>query len=376
MVLFFDDFETDQGWLFNPAGTDTAGNGVWERGNPEETNYNGLKQLGNTVSGSHGLVTGLLAGSNPRTYDLDGGVTTVRSPNIGLPAGADLTLSFSYYLAHHSNASSADYLRVIVVGNSSQIVFEEVGATDNDDAAWATFTTDLSSFAGQTVYLLISAADLAGESLVEAAVDDVRIEAAGGGGPTPTPGPTVTPPPAGNLFFDDFETDQGWVVNPNDTDTATSGFWERGNPEETSEDGLICQLGTTVSGSYALVTGAAAGTDANANDIDNGITSIRSPNITLPTGGNITLSLSYYLAHLANARGDYLRITVVGENNSVVVFQQTAPPGNVPAAWTTFSTSLNGFAGQTVYLLIDAGDIRGASLVEAAIEDVSIDFAP
>src|SRR5690606_38095285 len=76
VVLFFDDFETDQGWVFNPEGTDTAGAGVWERGNPEETNYNGLKQLGNTVSGSNGLVTGLLAGSNPRSYDLDGGVTT------------------------------------------------------------------------------------------------------------------------------------------------------------------------------------------------------------------------------------------------------------------------------------------------------------
>src|SRR5690606_16326619 len=102
-----------------------------------------------------------------------------------------LTLSFSYYLAHSSNSSPADYLRVSVVGNSTQLVLEELGANNNDNGVWETHSADISSFAGQSVRILIQAADASPDSVVEAAIDDVRITAGGGGGPTPTP--TATP---------------------------------------------------------------------------------------------------------------------------------------------------------------------------------------
>ena len=108
-------------------------------------------------------------------YDIDGGTTSIRSPNITLPGSGNITLSFSYYMAHLNNSSSADFLRVQVVGSTTQTVLEELGAANDDDAAWATFSGSLNSFAGQTVYILISAADASGASLVEAAVDDVQI---------------------------------------------------------------------------------------------------------------------------------------------------------------------------------------------------------
>ena len=41
--------------------------------------------------------------------------------------------------------------------------------------SWATVTVNLSAFAGQTVRILVEAADAAGASLVEAAIDDVKI---------------------------------------------------------------------------------------------------------------------------------------------------------------------------------------------------------
>ena len=56
-------------------------------------------------------------------------------------------------------------------------LLEELGAAAADDAVWASLSTSLNSFAGQTVYLLIEAADASGASLVEAAVDDVKIVA-------------------------------------------------------------------------------------------------------------------------------------------------------------------------------------------------------
>jgi hypothetical protein len=175
-TLFADDFEADQGWLANAAGTDTASAGRFERGDPQSTSSSGPKQLGTTVSGLRNLVTGRLAGSSSGANDLDGGTSSVLSPEIVLPAGGTTTLTFSYYLAHGSNSSSADYLRVQVVGGGgATTVFQEVGAADDDDAAWATVTVNLSAFAGQTVRLRIEAADAAGASLVEAAVDDVKI---------------------------------------------------------------------------------------------------------------------------------------------------------------------------------------------------------
>src|SRR5690606_7725267 len=118
-VVFEDDFETNRGWQVNPNGTDTAVSGAWERGDPEATNSNGAKQLGTTTSGTNDLVTARLAGASAGANDIDGGVTSIRSPAITLPATGTLTLTFSQYLAHGSNATSADFLRVSVIGTTT-----------------------------------------------------------------------------------------------------------------------------------------------------------------------------------------------------------------------------------------------------------------
>jgi leucyl aminopeptidase len=174
-TVFFDDFETDRGWTRNAAGTDTATAGLWERGNPDATTSSGAKQLGTTVSGVSDLVTGRLAGASAGEHDLDGGVSSMQSPPIALPAGGTLTLSLSYSFAHGSNASSADYLRVRVVGATTATVLNVAGAAVNRNGAWTGLSANVSAFAGQTVRILVDAADASGASLVEAAVDDVRV---------------------------------------------------------------------------------------------------------------------------------------------------------------------------------------------------------
>jgi hypothetical protein len=178
-TIWQDDFETDLGWVTNPDETDTATSGQWERGDPDQTYSSGPKQLGTTPSGLNDLVTGRLAGSSATSYDIDGGITTIRSPDIALPAADGLILSFRYYLAHGSNASSVDYLRVTVVGSSTTTLFEELGAANNDDGVWTINNVSLDAFAGETVYLLIAAADAGSESLVEAGIDDVLIVGTG-----------------------------------------------------------------------------------------------------------------------------------------------------------------------------------------------------
>jgi hypothetical protein len=172
--VWFDNFETATGWSTSTADTATAGR--WERGDPQATTSSGTKQLGTAVSGSNDLVTGRLAGASAGEHDVDGGVTTITSPVIALTGRNAYTLQFSQYLAHGSNSSSADYLRVgVQAGTTTTWVWTRNGAATNLNGAWGSASASLTPWAGQSVRLVVQAADASTASLVEAGVDDVRI---------------------------------------------------------------------------------------------------------------------------------------------------------------------------------------------------------
>ncbi|MBA2556108.1 MAG: zinc carboxypeptidase [Chloroflexi bacterium] len=172
----YEDFEVMRGWRVNPVGRDTATAGRWQVGNPQGTDSAGPKQLDATTSGRGALVTGRLAGSSAAANDVDGGRTTVRSAAIRLPADTSHRLRFRYYLAHSAKSSADDSLRVRVRGPGGwRTLLSELGAPENDDAGWAYADLDLSAWAGQTIELQFEVSDLAGASLLEAAIDDVAI---------------------------------------------------------------------------------------------------------------------------------------------------------------------------------------------------------
>ncbi|NYT96803.1 M14 family metallopeptidase [Salinispora sp. H7-4] len=174
-TVWADTFETATGWTINPNGTDTATTGQWERGAAQATSYSGAKQL-TPYAGGNDLVTGRLAGSSVGTHDIDGGVTSARSPAVALPSSGTLTLSLAWYLAHYSNASSADYFRVSVVhSGGTTTLLNQAGAATNRSASWSVANLDLTPYAGQSIQIQVAAADAAGGSLVEAAVDNVTI---------------------------------------------------------------------------------------------------------------------------------------------------------------------------------------------------------
>ncbi len=175
-TVYFDNFEAANGWTTNFGGTDTATTGQWVRGDPAATTSSGTKQLGTTVSGVNDLVTGAAAGAAAGDFDVDGGVTTITSGQITLPSTGNLTLSFSYYLAHGSNSSNADFFRAYVVTGTSNQVFQSLGAAANRNGVWTVASNlNLNGFAGQTIRIRFETADAATASLVEAGVDDVRI---------------------------------------------------------------------------------------------------------------------------------------------------------------------------------------------------------
>jgi aminopeptidase S len=54
-------------------------------------------------------------------------------------------------------------------------LFNQAGAATNRNAVWASGTWTVTAFAGQSIRILIQAADASGASLVEAGVDNVQI---------------------------------------------------------------------------------------------------------------------------------------------------------------------------------------------------------
>jgi hypothetical protein len=66
-------------------------------------------------------------------------------------------------------------LTCIVHSGGTTILFTQAGATANRAGAWGVGNSNISAFAGQSVHILVEAADASGGSLVEAGVDDVRI---------------------------------------------------------------------------------------------------------------------------------------------------------------------------------------------------------
>ncbi|WP_067899815.1 M28 family peptidase [Actinomadura chibensis] len=178
-------------------------------------------------------------------------------------------------------------------------------------------------------------------------------------------------PPGEVVYSDDLEAPTGWTVNPSGTDTATAGAWERGTPQPTSYSGTGLQL-AAAGGSGALVTGAAAGADAGANDLDGGVTTVQSSALALPAEAR-TLSFSWLFAHLNNSGADdHLRVRIVGPNGSTTVLDQSGAAANRAGAWQTQTADVSGYAGQSVRIVAEAADAGAASLVEAGLDNFKI----
>ena len=174
-------------------------------------------------------------------------------------------------------------------------------------------------------------------------------------------------------FDDDLEAARGWTVNPDGTDTAPpTARFVRAHPAATASLGRK-QLATTPSGARAFVTGAPAGTSANANDLD-GRTTIRSPAIDLAAGLGQRLTFAYVFAHsAASTSADSLRAIVERADGSLVqVFGIPGRPVDVDGAWRSVSVSLDAFAGQSVHLRFVANDGGPNNLLEVELDDIRV----
>lgn len=204
-VELLDDFETDLGWVQNPFGTDTASTGLLQIADPAGTSQNGLPyQLGVTTSGTQSLVTDPTAGSRVGSYDVDSGVTSILSPSMFMPLNAQ-NIRFNYSFAHAAGAEASDFFRVSIVHNGSlNEVFVQRGDSAERGGEWLAVSVSISSYVGQTIQLLVEAADYSA-TIVEAQMDDLEVELA-------------------SSVLEDMDGDG--VINQDDLDSDNDGIFD------------------------------------------------------------------------------------------------------------------------------------------------------
>jgi hypothetical protein len=181
---WFDDGETDRGWTLGVSG-DNATSGRWERVDPIGTTYGTPAQQVQTETdhspdpGSLCFVTqNGVAGGLAGDSDVDGGKTTLLSPVFRLQDATSASLSYwRWYTNNIGNNPSQDYWDVDVTADGTNWVHLE--HTTDSANSWGQFTFDLAEYVTLTnsVQVRFVADDESPGSLVEAAVDDIRLAA-------------------------------------------------------------------------------------------------------------------------------------------------------------------------------------------------------
>lgn len=172
----------------------------------------------------------------------------------------------------------------------------------------------------------------------------------------------------------DMESTAGWVAGAAG-DNATTGVWERGNPNGTaaqpeddhSPSGTDCWF--TDQGSVGGSIGQA--------DVDNGSTTLLSPLFDLSANPGATISYwRWYVNNGNSAVDDSFVIDISNDGGSSWTNVETLGPGHPEASggWFQHTLTVSDFVTPTaqVRLRFIASDLGSGSIVEAAIDDLEV----
>jgi hypothetical protein len=178
-------------------------------------------------------------------------------------------------------------------------------------------------------------------------------------------------------FVDHIETDLGWTSGASG-DNASAGQWERVDPNGTEYGGQPCQPEddhTLDPGTICFVTGnGSVGGSAGEADVDGGKTTLLSPVFDLSNA--ISASIEYwrwYTNDLGNNPGeDYWDVDVTADGTNWVHLEHTNASVN---SWNQYTFELGEYVELTenVQIRFVADDSGAGSLVEAAVDDFSLD---
>jgi len=170
------------------------------------------------------------------------------------------------------------------------------------------------------------------------------------------------------VMEDAFETNQGWTVYAG----ATTGNWERADPQEVNYSGTITQPGDdhTPNGTLCYVTGPLAGSSAGDYDVDGGPTRLTSPVLPLAAFQNAVVSYWRWF-YIGTTYNDQLVVEVSNNNGSSWVTAETV---SVTATWTYVEWKVSDFVTPTdqVRVRFTISDNPNDSLLESLIDDFKV----
>ncbi len=198
VVNFSDNAESANGWSVGGPGSNATG-GIWVRNNPEQT----LAQPEDDHTPAPGVycyVTDHRAGVSAAQYDVDGGSTILTSPvmNGANTQGMVNTATYLSYWRWYSNNKgpnpNQDSLLVQLSNNAGTNWYAMEEINENADA-WVQSLIRVSDILPPTTQMRVRfiASDLGGDSIVEAAVDDIELFVVGCPAPPPPPPPVCYP---------------------------------------------------------------------------------------------------------------------------------------------------------------------------------------
>jgi hypothetical protein len=173
------DFESPVGFSAGAPG-DNATSGIWVRVDPIGTDAQ--PEDDNTENGVFAWVTGQGSpGGGLGENDVDGGTTSLVSNQIDLSSTQSATISYARWYSNDTGAApNADVFQVFVSDDNGQnyVLVETVGpAGPGTSGGWIETGFVVGDFVDltSTVRVKFVASDLGDGSLVEAAIDDVRV---------------------------------------------------------------------------------------------------------------------------------------------------------------------------------------------------------
>ncbi|MCL4222093.1 MAG: hypothetical protein KJZ65_12075 [Phycisphaerales bacterium] len=182
-VAFNDNMETGvNGWSAGVAG-DTATTGQWQLADPQGTAAQPENDHSNP--GTMCWVTGALAGSSIGAYDVDNGYTTLLSPRLDASeaASGDMQAILSYWRWYSNDQGAApnEDSMPIEISNNNGSTWTPLELVTQNANAWVYREFNIADYVTPTANMRVRfiARDLGSGSIVEAAIDDVRLEIRG-----------------------------------------------------------------------------------------------------------------------------------------------------------------------------------------------------
>jgi len=169
------DFESDQGWTVGDLG-DNATTGVWERCDPQAT----VAQPEDDHTpdpGVNAYITQCAAGSGQGSYDVDGGKTTLLSPDFDLSDEPNAYVRYYRWYSNDTGASPETDDWVVDVSADAGSTWVNLETLSSSDRTWRMVERNLEDYialTSQVKFRFIARDDDPG-SIVEAGVDDFSI---------------------------------------------------------------------------------------------------------------------------------------------------------------------------------------------------------